>query len=42
MEKENNWDSTTVARNEPEKYCTKCRKICGHWANEHDLVFDCT
>ena len=22
-----------------EKYCTICKKTCGHWAVEHDLVF---
>lgn len=33
---------TTVAINEIEKYCTICRKTCGHWAREHDIIFNAT
>ena len=34
--------STTTSSEAEEslrKYCTICKKTCGHWAIEHDLVF---
>ena len=33
---------TTVARQEISKYCNKCKKYCGHWESEHNIIFNST
>ena len=30
---------TTIDSEKLEKYCSICKKVCGHWAKEHDSVF---
>jgi len=30
-------ETTTTSSFEIEKYCTICKKSCGHWASEHNI-----
>lgn len=42
LREESKVDSTTTSmeyKRGLEKYCTICKKTCGHWATEHDIVY---